>query len=315
VRRLRYAALAIAVAVSATAVPAARTTLARFTDGAVSTGDISSDTLTPPTALSATGGASVDLAWTPTVDGYAAGYDILRSATSGGPYGVVGSVAPATLTAATDAPLDGTWFYVMRTTYQAWTSALSNEASATVTNAVTTPESPCSMQAADSSGAGDDDGYQTNPIRACTDDGSAANDTRSGIGGDASCGSGAIPDPRKDRHQFWGHAFGLPPSVTSIDGITVRADLGLNNATGSTNLCIQLSWDGGATWTDIQSTAVTVAPQTTYMFGGPSDTWGRSWTLAELDPAVFRIRVIDASTRANMQFRLDYLAARVTYTP
>ena len=104
-------------------------------------------------------------------------------------------------------------------------------------------------------------------------------------------------------------------SVTSINGIRVRADLGLNNTTGTTNLCAQLSWDGGTTWTTIQSQAITTAAETTYTFGGTANLWGRTWTLAQLNTTNFRVRIIDASTLATKVFSLDYVAVSVTYTP
>ncbi len=90
-----------------------------------------SDTLDPPTGLTATGGASVVLDWTPTVDTYASGHRVLRSATSGGPYSQIAEVTPRTTTTYTDNPPAGTYYYVVRAFHQNWESANSNEASAT----------------------------------------------------------------------------------------------------------------------------------------------------------------------------------------
>jgi hypothetical protein len=79
---------------------------------------------------------------------------------------------------------------------------------------------------------------------------------------------------------------------------------------------MQLSWDGGATWTSIESQDVSGGNDwTTYTFGGPSDTWGRSWDFADLDPAAFRVRVIDAASQTTKTFQLDALQVQVTYTP
>ena len=55
--------------------------------------------------------------------------------------------------------------------------------------------------------------------------------------------------------------------------------------------------------------------ESTYTFGGTADTWGRTWTLAELGPTNLVVRVIDASSMSNKRFELDYLAVSVTYTP
>ena len=98
--------------------PSSPSTLARYTDATAPSGAIVTDTLAPPTALTAIGGANVVLGWTPTVDGYAAGYQLLRSATSGSGHVVVATISPRTTTVATDAPGTGTWYYLLRSVYQ-----------------------------------------------------------------------------------------------------------------------------------------------------------------------------------------------------
>ena len=290
----------------------ARRTLARYTDAATSTGSFASDTLAPPTSLAASGGASITLTWTATPDTYAAGYHLYRATSSGGTYTLVATITPRTTTTVVDNPGNGTFWYRLRAYFQSWESVDSNTVSATDG---TTLYMPCTSNAADTTGAGDNNGYQTNPARACTDDSSFATDSNSGSGGTQSCGTGATPDATKDQHRFWGYALGLPGTVTSINGIRVRADLALNNASGTTNLCAQLSWDGGTTWTSIKSQAIPAAAETTYMFGSTSDTWGRTWTLAQLNTTNFRVRIIDASSLTTKQFQLDYVAVSVTYTP
>lgn len=310
-----FALVALAVAVLV-AVGSASTTLARFTDAAAASGSVIADTLAPPTSLTAAGGTDVDLSWTATVDTYATGYALYRSSTSGSGYGFVANVTPGTAVATTDAPALGTWFYVLRSVYQSWDSVDSNEASAVVGTPTSTAYAACVSQAADTSGAGDNNGYQNNPTRACVDGAGQARDPNSGTGGTQSCGAGTTPDGRKDRHRFWGFSTGLPGSVTSIEGIRVRADLGMNNNGGTTAVCAQLSWDGGATWTALQSVTLSGTAEATYTFGGTGDLWGRSgWTLSELSSANFRVRLVDASTQTNKRFDLDYLAVSVTYVP
>ena len=61
----------------------ATATLARYNDTVASTGSITTDTLNAPTLLAAVGGSSVTLTWVPSVDTYATGYSMYRSATSG----------------------------------------------------------------------------------------------------------------------------------------------------------------------------------------------------------------------------------------
>lgn len=290
-------------------------TLARFTDAAISTGGLSADTLAPPTGLAAAGSSSVSLTWTPTVDTYAAGYDVRRATVSGGPYASVGTVTPGSASSTTDAPGNGTFYYVVRSTYQSWSSADSGEVSATVTSSTSTAFAACTTTAADTSGAGNNNGYQLNPARACVNDASDATDGSSGTGGTESCGTGATPDTRKDRHRFWGHALGLPGAVSAVNGIRVRADLGLNNSGGTTNVCAQLSWNGGTSWTTMKSLAITAVGETTYTFGSMADTWGRTWSVDEFSTTNFRVRLVDASTQTTKRFDLDYVAVSVTYTP
>jgi hypothetical protein len=302
-------ALLLAVGLPAT------TTLARFTDSAVSVGTIAADTLDPPTVLAAVGGSSITLTWVPSIDLYATGYDVLRSATSGSGYVLVSNVTPGSAVTTGDSPGDGTWFYTLETTFQSWSSAASNEASATVTLATSTPYVPCTTTAADTSGAGDNNGYETTPLRACTNDSLFAVDTNSGTGGTQSCGTGSTPATNKDRHKFYGFALGLPAVVTSIDGISLRTDLRLDSITGTHNLCAQLSWNSGVSWTTLKALPVATAGETTYTFGSTSDTWGRSWTSSQLSGTNFRVRIIDASTAGGRDFSLDYVAVSVTYTP
>ena len=85
--------------------------------------------------------------------------------------------------------------------------------------------------------------------------------------------------------------------------------------TGTSTLCAQLSWDGGTTWTTIKSQVMTLAGETSYSFGATNDTWGRAWTLTELNTTNFRVRIIDASTVTTRDYSLDYLAVSVTYAP
>ena len=290
-------------------------TLARFTDVATSTGGLGVDTLAPPTGLAATGGSGVSLTWTPTVDTYATGYDVRRGTVSGGPYVSVGTVTPGSASSTTDAPGTGTYFYVLRATYQSWASADTSQVSATVASSISTAFAACTTTAADTTGAGDNNGYESNPARACVNDASFATDIGSGTGGTASCGTGATPDALKDRHRFWGYALGLPGAVTAVNGIRVRADLGLNDITGTTNVCAQLSWNGGTSWTTLKSLAITAVGETTYTFGSTADTWGRSWTVGEFSTTNFRVRLVDASTSTTKRFDLDYVAVSVTYTP
>ena len=80
-------------------------------------------------------------------------------------------------------------------------------------------------------------------------------------------------------------------------------------------LCVELSWDGGTTWTTAKSVTLSGVAVSTYTLGSASDTWGRTWTAAELSTTNFRVRLTDATSNPNKDYRLDYLALTVQYTP
>ena len=311
--------LVVALIVGALLSGSVSVSLARLSDTDTAGGAFDTDVLSPPTGPAASGGASVTLTWTATSKTWAAGYTIWRAAASAGPYSQIDTVTPRTTETYTDSPSAGTYYYQVRAFYQNWESVDAGPVSATVGSPPTSTglqDCVVGSDAADTLLAGDNNGYQTNPTRACALDGLFARDASSGTGGTESCGIVAVPDVRKDRHRWWGYAFGLPGTVTSIDGIEVQARLRLNSNGGTTRLCTQLSWDGGTSWTPIQSLDVSGGSTwTTYSFGGTGDTWGRTWAVGELDASTFRVRVIDASTQTTKNFLLDALRVEVTYTP
>jgi hypothetical protein len=288
---------------------AAPVSLARLTTVDAVDAGFATAVLVPPTGLAATASGGVSLTWTPSTSDWASGYEVYRSATSGSGFAAVGSVTPVTAGSTTDAPADGTWYYVLRTMFHSWTSARSDEATVVVgSTPASTGFKDCSSNAADS--GGDNNGYQTNAANGCVQDGNVAQDPNSGTTTSNQCLNAG-----KDRHRYWGYAFGLPGSITSIDGITVRARMRTSTASGTYGACIQLSWDGGASWTTHQPITFTTSAMTTYTFGGASNTWGRAWTPGNLDPANFRVRIIDVATVSNKRFDLDWLGVSVDYTP
>ena len=101
----------------------------------VGSNDFATDTLDPPTGLTAApgpGAPKIKLNWTATVDSYASGYRVFRSTNPGGPYTQIKELTPATTTSHTDttATTGTTYYYLLRTFFQNWESANSNEASA-----------------------------------------------------------------------------------------------------------------------------------------------------------------------------------------
>lgn len=155
---------------------------------------------------------------------------------------------------------------------------------------------------------GDNDGFATNPTRAYSDNNSFAVDTNSGNGTGINC-TGAD----KDKHRFYNYDVNIPEG-SNIDGIEIRLDARVDNTSGAPHSCVQLSWDGGTTWTTAKTTTNFTTNETTYTLGSPTDTWGRSWTDSNLTNGNLRVRVTNVSTDTTRDFSLDWAALRIYYT-
>ena len=286
--------------------------LARLVDTATTIRSITTDTLDPPTSIAAVGGLTAALSWTATVDTYATGYQVQRATVSGGPYSLVSTVTPRTIVSTTDAPIaSGTYYYVLQSYFQSWTSATSNQASAVVTLAQTsTGFKACTPASNVADTGGDGNGYETTPANGCVLDGAVATDASSGTNTTVACANAG-----KDRHRYWDFALGVPASVLNVAGIQLRTNVGLNNTTGTTQMCAELSWNGGTTWTAAKSLALTATAITPYTFGAANDAWGRTWTGSELANGSFRVRLTDVTNQTTKNFRLDAVSVQVTYTP
>ncbi len=75
---------------------------------------------------------------------------------------------------------------------------------------------------------------------------------------------------------------------------------------------VELSADGGATWTIAKSTATLSKTDTLYTLSSTSDLWSRPWTAAQLRDANFRVRVTNVATNTSRDFCLDQIAAHAT---
>jgi hypothetical protein len=159
---------------------------------------------------------------------------------------------------------------------------------------------------AETSSAGDNNGYEINASNSHPVDSLFAVDNNSGSGTNTSC-----THAQKDKHRFYNFGFDVPGTAL-IQGIEVRLDAKADSASGAPKICVQLSWDGGASWTVTKSTTLTTS-DATYILGGPADNWGFVWTLSTLSNANFRVRVINVSSSTSRDFSLDWIAVRVSY--
>ncbi len=155
--------------------------------------------------------------------------------------------------------------------------------------------------------AGDNNGFETTPTNAYANDGLFAVDTNSGTNTNTSCTNAG-----KDKHVYYNYGINLPASVT-IKGIQVRLDAKADSTTGAPKMCVQLSWDGGTTWTAAKSTATLTTTEATYLLGGAADTWGRAWTVSNLSDTNFRVRIINVASNTSRDFSLDWAAIQVIY--
>ena len=166
-----------------------------------------------------------------------------------------------------------------------------------------------SAQAPVTSGWGDNNGYQTSPTSAFVNDGVFAVDTNSGTNNNTSCTSN-----RKDRHTFYNYNVSIPGGAT-VTGIEVRLDGRADSTSGSPRFCVQVSWNGGATWTTAKTTSTLTTSEATYLLGGAADTWGRAWASSDFSNANFRVRITDVASSTSRDFSLDWVGVQVSYTP
>ena len=106
--------------------------LAVMNDNETVASTFSTETLDPPTSLTAAAALllRVNLSWTATVDVRATGYQVYRGTANGGPYALITTLSPRTTTTYQDTvPLPGQYYYVLKTYFGSWTSVNSNQAS------------------------------------------------------------------------------------------------------------------------------------------------------------------------------------------
>jgi hypothetical protein len=160
------------------------------------------------------------------------------------------------------------------------------------------------------SSAGDRNGFETNRTNAYADDGLFALDANSG----SSSSSTSCTSSSKDKHLFYNYNLSVP-SGSVIRGIEVRLDGKVESTSGSPRFCVQLSWNGGSSWTTAKTTARLTTSEATYILGSASDLWGRSWTTSNFGNSSFRVRLISVASSTSRDFSLDWVAVRVTHQP
>ena len=91
-------------------------------------------------------------------------------------------------------------------------------------------------------------------------------------------------------HIYYNYNLGVPDGAT-ISGIEVRLDYHVCDPSGDGVVSVELSWDGGNTWTTAKTDSSEPATETSVYLGGAVDTWGHDWAADALSNASFRLRV------------------------
>ncbi|MEX1007250.1 MAG: hypothetical protein WD271_05335, partial [Acidimicrobiia bacterium] len=254
---------------------------------------------------------------TATIDTVGSGFDTLLGVYTGGAVNALTQIAANDDTTGLGLQSRVQFSAVANTTYQVAVDGY-NAASGTVTLNWVSPSGPPpppppsgntgwsspTAQAPDS--GGDGNGYQTSPGNALGDDGSFALDTNSGTSSSTSCTSSS-----KDKHRFSGYSI-TPPAGATVKGVEVQLQAKVDSTSGSPKLCIQLSWNGGTSWTSAKATSTLTNTEAARVLGSASDTWGRAWSASDLG-SNFRVRVIDVASSTARDFSLDWVAVRVHY--
>jgi hypothetical protein len=164
--------------------------------------------------------------------------------------------------------------------------------------------------AAVTTSAGDNNGFETTPENATSSNNGYAVSTDSGTAASTAC---SLPNTSSDQHDFYNFGISIP-AVAAINGIEVTTEALYSSNTGTNTLCVFLSWDNGTTWTAGKNTPDIGLTEAVNNLGGSADAWGRTWSSSELGNANFRIRVMTLVSNVARDASLDYLAAKVYYT-
>ena len=153
---------------------------------------------------------------------------------------------------------------------------------------------------------GDGNGYEGSRANLWgAPDGLFATDANSGTSSSSSCTSTA-----RDKEIVGGYS--LTNLGTSILGIQVAVKGKVSSNKNGPKFCVQLSWDGGATWTTGKTTGTLTTTNTVYTLGATSDTWGHAWTAAQLGSTNLRVRIVDLANSSARTFSLDSVQVTVT---
>jgi len=104
--------------------------------------------------------------------------------------------------------------------------------------------------------------------------------------------------------------FGITiPANNTVSGIQVDVEAATPDT--DTDVRVELSWDGGTSYTSKAQDHTVNGTDAYYTTGGSTDSWGRGWTATELNNTNFRVRVTHRST--NDDLHVDHVRVKVFY--
>ncbi|HXI45835.1 MAG TPA: carboxypeptidase-like regulatory domain-containing protein [Candidatus Acidoferrales bacterium] len=154
-------------------------------------------------------------------------------------------------------------------------------------------------------GAGDGNGYTGSGTWWGAFDGNVGTDSASGTAGSQTCGAAT-----RDQEVFASYSMGSLGS--SILGIRVQVRGRAGSSASSPKFCVQVSNDGGSTWSAGKVTAALKTSLQTYTLGTTADLWGKTWSSSTFGSA-FKVRITDLANSTARTFYLDGVSVSVTY--
>jgi len=108
-------------------------------------------------------------------------------------------------------------------------------------------------------------------------------------------------------NNFSTHNFSIPGSNV-INGVEVKMEISGTTAAGTID--VDLSWDGGTSWTSAKSTPTLTTTDSAVSLGGSSDKWGRtSWIVSDFSDVNFVVRLTGNPSSNTVQ--VDAIQVRV----
>jgi hypothetical protein len=114
-------------------------------------------------------------------------------------------------------------------------------------------------------------------------------------------------------HDWSGFGLQLAPSAMIL-GVEAQVELATANPTGT--FVIELSWDGGLTYTRTRYESPPLVQDWYLPFGGATDGWGHVWAPEQLLDANFRVRLTKEGVNFSpMTPGVDHIQVRVHHAP